>query len=348
MEGYSLNGFSDMIIDYPSQKMLASSYGRGVWEADLAGAYERFLHNEIEIAELKSNEDFRTFRADMPYHLPEYYNYDWMINGEKKGTNSMYFTSKEAKKGDEISCILSVKYSPGIVLKSKALKLKKVKTLAEPEQKRALLGTVASVDLGYFDCFGEDQDFSVGFMLKPLSDGVILGNRRFNDHDAKGWMMCVENDSLVLKYSAKYNPAGGYERRGRTTPCSTDKLRLPLKMGEWNQLIVTFDRDGKVKVYNDGELLAEKVMDSTEAGISLNSLYNLHLFSDASGAHQMRGEIDELKIWQKALGGAEIQSQPEAGLIFHHSFNSGDIKSLEEKFTGQVARVSGNVSFTDR
>ena len=129
MDGFKLMGFSDIVIDYLSQKMLASSYGRGVWEADLAGIYERFFVDDIVVSEISSNDKTRTFSLKTPYFLPDYYDYYWMINGEITGSNSKFFTTAIAKKGDKISCSFSPKYSPDLRLESDPLKLRKPKKL---------------------------------------------------------------------------------------------------------------------------------------------------------------------------------------------------------------------------
>ncbi|MDO5978345.1 VPS10 domain-containing protein [Flavivirga spongiicola] len=339
MDGYNLNGFSDMVIDYPSQKMLASSYGRGVWESDLEAVYERFLQEEVEVVEMSGSKNFRTFGLDILYHLPEYYNYEWMVNGVRKGTNSMFFTSKDIKNKDRISCKLSPKYAPEVVLETKELRLKKVKTLKTLEKEQVLIGNGNSFDLGYYDYFGANQDFTVSFNLKPNSDGVVIANRRFNDHDAKGWLVAVQDGSLILKYTAKYNATGGNEREGDRTPPATEQFRFPIKMDKWNQVVVAFDRDGKVQAYLDGKKVAEKEMNKAEAAISINSLFNLYLFSDVQGLMPMQGAIDELKIWNKAITANEIGDVSEKNMIFYHSFNNVNKNKYKELFTGQEAKV---------
>ncbi|MDA7952100.1 MAG: hypothetical protein MPJ24_11500, partial [Pirellulaceae bacterium] len=339
MEGYTLNGFSDMVIDYPSQKMLASSYGRGIWEADLVGTYERFLHGEIEITEINSTEDTRTFAINTSYHLPEYYNYQWRVNGVESGMNSMLFSSQKLKENDVVSCVLSPRYSSDIVLKSKELKLNQVKKKMEvPKVENVLESNGNKVDLGYYDYFGANQDFTVGFRLKPSSDGVVVGNRLYNDHDAKGWMLVVEKGSLVLKYSAKYNPAGAYKARAYRTPRLTEQLRFPIKQEEWNEVLISFDRDGQLRAFLDGKLVAEKEMDRSESHVSLNSLFNLHLFADASGKLPLQGEIDDLTIWNKAINANQTGEAAKEHLILQHSFNASTKDSMKERFTGRALK----------
>ena len=86
------------------------------------------MNGEIEISEINNTEGIRTLTINTPYHLPEYYNYQWRVNGVGRGMNSMLFSSRELEENDVVSCSLSPKYSADIVLKTKKLKLKKVET----------------------------------------------------------------------------------------------------------------------------------------------------------------------------------------------------------------------------
>jgi len=52
MDGFNLKDFREIRIDYPNQKMVAASYGRGAWEAPLMHPCERFYKNGFKIKQL--------------------------------------------------------------------------------------------------------------------------------------------------------------------------------------------------------------------------------------------------------------------------------------------------------
>ena len=204
------------------------------------------------------------------------------------------------------------------------------------------------VDLGYYDYFGANMNFSLDLLLRPDSNGVVLSNRRMNDHDAKGWMLIFEDDSLILKYSAKYNTAGGLDRKGKTTPRSTEKMKFMIKRGEWSRLVLSFDRQAGVIAYLNGNKVAEVEMDASEADISLNSIFNLHLFADVFGDFQMKGAIDDLRIWSGALTRDEINMSPKGEPALSYSFNNEELSGIRERVTGLIPQFSGKIDLSAR
>ena len=157
-------------------------------------------------------------------------------------------------------------------------------------------------------------------------------------------MVYVENDSLILKYSAKYNTAGGGDLRRKGQPKGTVKLRLPINSQEWSDVLISFNRKEKVQIYVNGELAAERIMNSEESDVSLNSIFNLNLFSDTFGKNKMMGEIDDVRIWQKAITPMDNKKITNNHLVLYHSFNAAELTSLKEHFTNENQSVTGNIT----
>lgn len=330
MKGFKLQGFSDIVIDYPSQKLLASSYGRGVWEADLQNICERFLTETPDIKQVSDYENRLSFTIKTEYHLPDYYNFKWSVNGIFQGRNSQYFTHKSLNKGDKIRCIISPKYSPDIVLKTKTFKVKKIKKFQQEDNKGYITNESGFADLGYYDYFKENQNFTIELKLNPKSEGVIIGNRRLNEHDAKGFILHIKDSMLVLNYSEKYNTVGGFDRGGKNTPRSTKKLSCDIDMNKWNDIKISFNRNGKASISINNKECSSVNMNNLSSGVSFNSLYNLCIFADATGDHKLKGCIDEIRI-------------SDTNTIFYHSFDN-KLSETKEYFTQNSIKIKGDIT----
>jgi hypothetical protein len=173
---------------------------------------------------------------------------------------------------------------------------------------------------------------------------VILSNRRFNDHDAKGFIIYIEGDVLKVKYSTRYF----IRKEGDNVPDQSVQLKSSVTKGKWSHIALVMNRDGMAKLFINGEKVAEKLMDIKESGSGLNSMLNLTLFSDAFGMKTMQGALDELRIHGKALNDNEVtQLTKTAGVIkglkAYFPFDSKSTQELTEYFTGQQLKVSGMV-----
>ncbi len=343
MDGFYLPEFSDMIIDYPKQKLLASSYGSGLWQADLQNPCERFLTKGVKIKEISDYNGYKTFAVDNPYFTPQYYNYRWKVNGIIKGYNSAEFVSKKIKKGDIVSCDMEVRESVDLKIDVKDYKVEtEIQSTKVKNKKNSLISEGSSLDLGYIDFFNPYMDFSIDFWVKAEGDGVIIANRRHLDHDAKGWLIGIKGKELYVKYSIKTNTA----EIKSSSPKPTKRLKGKIKLKRWVHVALVVNRDKEVRLYINGEKVDEKNINLEESGISLNSIFNTFIFSDVTGEKQMKGAIDELRIWQKSLKKEEVKKAAEKelnktkNLRLYYSF---DDEENREFFTGRAVIIKGKV-----
>lgn len=100
---------------------------------------------------------------------------------------------------------------------------------------------------------------------------------------------------------------------------------LPNSKDEWHHYALVFD-GSNVSFYYDGEL---KLAPSPVALNTLNGTIKLGVWNSGSGNKYFNGEVDEVKVWNKALTTVEIQqgfhhpaNGNENGLIYYFNFDN--------------------------
>lgn len=350
MKGYNTTKFNDMIINYTTQEMVVSDYGRGVFVADLENPADRFFSDGFALKEHSHIGERYTLGIDTQWTIPLYYYYEWSVNGVKQDNPYQYLTAS-LKKGDRVQLKLTLRESPDVTTLSKEFVVKE--TEAVPLQSKtgnALYSKQKGmVDLGYVDYFF--NDFTIDLWVNPQSDGVLLCNRQKEyERGAKGWYLYLEGGSIRFKYApANMFSLPTYE------PTFTQQTEISggtLEMGGWSHIAVTQERSGNLRMYVNGILKAEGARILPRH--TLNNAMNLMLFADGYEYAPIEASVDELRIWKQALTPEEIrrimfshQTNNPNQLVFYQSFNADSLQNAQETFSNITPRIRkrADVSF---
>ncbi len=182
--------------------------------------------------------------------------------------------------------------------------------------------------------FGEDQDFTIECRVRTAvaADVAIVGNKDWDSGLNKGFV-------FSFKYPSgpewKVNIGDGSNRADLNTGGTiADK--------EWHTLSVTFDRDGLMRMYQDGA-----IVDSTDISSigDITTSDGLFLGTDINGAYDYSGAIAELRVWNTVLDRKAIQDWHCTFIEDSHP-NYGDLtgywKLNEGMGTNPVSDYSGN------
>ncbi|MBT5858809.1 MAG: DUF4983 domain-containing protein, partial [Flavobacteriales bacterium] len=145
--------------------------------------------------------------------------------------------------------------------------------------------------------FGSTQDFTVECRMRTNSTGdvSIIGD--------KDW---VSGNNAGFVFSFKY-PAGPEWKVniGDGTNRADINTGGLIADNQWHTLSVSFDRDGYMKMYEDGTLLDSADI-STIGDISTNA--GLFLGMDINQSYGYNGSISEVRIWNTLVNEQNIQS----------------------------------------
>ncbi|CAL1519829.1 alkaline phosphatase family protein [Chitinophaga sp. MM2321] len=151
--------------------------------------------------------------------------------------------------------------------------------------------------------FGAAQNFTIEFNIQTTYDGGddhgVIGNKNWGSGSNTGWIIYKTDGNIRLNYKG------------------ADKSRIdvrngpPVADGIWHHVTVTFDRQGTIGFYLDGEFFVAgpdiKDMGSLDAGLpfvvgtdgTLNYGYN---GDDGSGDNY----IADIRVWKTVLSAATI------------------------------------------
>lgn len=143
--------------------------------------------------------------------------------------------------------------------------------------------------------FGANQDFTVECRVRTTSPGdvAILGNKDWDSGNYPGFIFSFK---LPNGPEWKVNIGDG-------------SLRADLNVGgaiadnEWHTLSVSFDRDGFMKMYEDGQFISET--DISFIG-NINTGQGLWMGADFNSAYGFNGSISEVRVWNTLLNPSEI------------------------------------------
>lgn len=352
MKGYNPAAFTAAYINYTTQEMVLGDYGRGIWMADLEHPADRYFKDGFELTELSHTGDKRTFGRKSEWTIPQYYNYEWSVNGKTvRNNNSQYLTVDGLKSGDKIVLKQTLMESPDVSTISAAYLVTDTENVDIKSERGNYIESNGKgrVDLGYIDLF--DVDFSIDLWVNPQSDGVILANRQLNTCSAKGWLLFVEDGNLKFRYAPDHIFETPHNERvdGKEPEQEFTVDAGQIGLDGWKHITVTQAREGKIVIYVDGvKRISEKRM-LPEYGLN-NALY-LSLFADGYELNSLKGGVDEIRIWGKALEAGEIKLLPYGGgvssLVYHNGFNQDGIETQRETFTraGMQVRTRAEVKF---
>ncbi len=140
--------------------------------------------------------------------------------------------------------------------------------------------------------FGADQDFTVECRIKTqeAADVAIVGN--------KNWTTGI-NPGFVFSFSGgtwKVNIGDGSNREDINGGVVSDN--------EWHTLSVTFDRDGEMKMYEDGAFVTSTSISTIG---NINTGEGLFFGTDINSDYDYTGSIVEVRVWNSVLSEATIQ-----------------------------------------
>ncbi|KIO77422.1 hypothetical protein TH53_09060 [Pedobacter lusitanus] len=216
------------------------------------------------------------------------------------------------------------------------------------------------------DVFGEDHTFqpapgnSVAF-TGTGSEFITLGsNSAINGTKARTIELWAKadafNDGGVFATGITGTNSGEFSLRTTTTDNvwranfwnSSKDFALTGSKGEWHHYALVFDGTN-LSFYYDGE---QKLVPTPMALNTTNGLVRLGLWNSGPSNKFFKGEIDEVKVWSKALSSSEIKQgfhHPlkgnEAGLVYYSNFDNTepeiyDIVSRKAvSVTGTPARI---------
>ena len=149
--------------------------------------------------------------------------------------------------------------------------------------------------------FGK-EDFTLMFDYKGETsdgDGCVIGNKDWNTGGNPGFAVGAfgGNPGMGLNFNTEGSSRVDIGRYTKATD------------GEWHKIVATFDRDGEMTLYIDGQAAESKDI-SEQAGKSID-VEGLQLVLGADGNYQNAVRdmyVDNLKVYKHALGAAEIES----------------------------------------
>ena len=188
---------------------------------------------------------------------------------------------------------------------------------------------------------GTEQDFTVEMRLRSTvaGDVAMVGNKDWGAGVNPGWVFSFEYPDGP---AWKVNLGDGSNRADASGAEGVAD-------GQWHTLTCSFDRDGMMRLYTDGEFNAET--DISSVG-NLDVGGGLSFGADILGEYAMTGQLAEVRFWGKALAGETISQWHCSGLSDAHpdwadlrgywALNEGSgTEALDGSGNGHQAAVEG-------
>jgi len=167
------------------------------------------------------------------------------------------------------------------------------------------------VSFGSVGAFDRTDPFSLAVWLKGRANKPITVFQKLDGSERRrGFEWLLEDLALfdIQKWAARLTITLTSE-----SPASALRIRTRerIKLGEWHHVALTYDGSGKAAglgIYVDGERAATEVLRDTLSG-SIATAAPLLLGSRelAKPVQPFTGQIDDLRLYNRALGPAEIQ-----------------------------------------
>lgn len=183
--------------------------------------------------------------------------------------------------------------------------------------------------------FGAAQDFTLECRVKmPLTwsgDPVFVGNKNWNSGANAGFALTTNTSGGTWKF----NIGDGVDR--------VDLSGLPINDGLWHHLAVSCDRDGEVRIFQDGLLLRSASMSAIG---NVNTALQLCFGQDGTTTYgsALTGNLSDVRIWNAALdintitawsGRDLVATHPNGpNLIGHWRLNEGSGGVLTNQVSG--------------
>jgi photosystem II stability/assembly factor-like uncharacterized protein len=349
MDGFNLTDFSEIRIDYPTQKLLASSYGRGLWEADLEQTVDRFFIKGVNIVSMGSVNGKSVFKINTDLQIPAYYNYIWTVNNKRVEANKLLLTN-DVESGDVIKVELSPIYSTDVIVSSSYVVSEITNRKIAKTKKSSAFYKDHFIDMKSVDLFGANQNFTFSTWIKPITEGVIAANRRSFYRDAKGWYLEVTPEGQ-LHFNAAFYQNRSLEKtfnKGVDQAISLRSKKGAVIFNKWAHIAISVDRVNGISLFLNGKKIETYSLDEISSSLSLNSVFNFTLLADSYGKRRMIGEIRDVAIHSKALNLTDVKRMVKKGnylaenLGFYINFQSSDKNQIKELLTGKEIKLKGD------
>jgi len=145
--------------------------------------------------------------------------------------------------------------------------------------------------------FGSTQDFTIECRVRTNTTGdmAIIGN--------KDWFS-GSNTGFVFSFKYPSGPEWKVNIGDGTNRADID-IGGMIADNQWHTLSVSFDRDGYMKMYEDGALLDSADISSV-GDITTNS--GLFFGTDINQTYAFNGSISEVRVWNSLISGQNIQN----------------------------------------
>ncbi|MDO4296610.1 MAG: polysaccharide lyase family 8 super-sandwich domain-containing protein [bacterium] len=177
--------------------------------------------------------------------------------------------------------------------------------------------------------FGK-EDFSLSFWMKTTNNGqnngTILSNKDYTSGSNVGWAIGNFNNPNDRDIRINFSTKKGSRVELKGVPANDDA---------WHHVAAVYDRDGKMSVYLDGSLY--KTADMKEHAGTVDTAYDFILGGDGRPNYGMKDcAVDELRVYQKALDAATVQSIYEAEGAF----------AIVEKMESELAKMEAGSEYS--
>ena len=222
--------------------------------------------------------------------IGEVYIYDWALSDAQASGESSYFSGVQLKKQDGSVSNIPVTNSGGTINSNELNQFT-----------YEFNGTDQYATIRNDDdlAFRHEGDYSISFWVNTTSedsDPVIIGDQNWNSSGNKGLTIAFRGNNWRVAVSD-----------GADHKADASTADVPFNDGEWHFLTVTFDRDGEMKMYQDGQLVASA--DMTTVG-NTNSGDPLRLSQDGPATYGQffNGKIAQTVIYDYVLSASDITS----------------------------------------
>lgn len=147
------------------------------------------------------------------------------------------------------------------------------------------------------------EDFSISFWMKTENsgenNGTILSNKNYLSGSNAGWAFGNFHNTSNVDVRMNFSGTGKSRVELKGIPANDDK---------WHHVVGTFERDGDMTVYLDGEKYSSASM-KEHKGKSADTGLDFILGGDGRGCYGMSGcTMDELRVYKKAIRASVVKN----------------------------------------
>lgn len=147
------------------------------------------------------------------------------------------------------------------------------------------------------------SDFSLSFWMKTedhgQNNGTILSNKNYLSGSNVGWAFGNYNNASDTDVRMNFSAVQGQRVELKKIAANDDR---------WHHVVGTYDRDGNMTVYMDGEKYSSISM-AGHKGKSVDTGLDFILGGDGRGCYGMSGcMVDELRVYSKVLADSTVKT----------------------------------------